>query len=62
MMKNRRLLSPDPVIEAYKRDVDRSLLRENLKLTVEERLDKLFKLQQFATELRRAGRHVHKKR
>ncbi|HET9217268.1 MAG TPA: hypothetical protein VFR18_09835 [Terriglobia bacterium] len=23
---------PDPVIEAYKKDVDRTLLRENLKL------------------------------
>jgi hypothetical protein len=30
----------DPVIEAYKKDVDRTLLRENLKLTVEERLIK----------------------
>ncbi len=28
----------DPVIEAFKKDVDRTLLRENLKLTVEERL------------------------
>ena len=31
----------DPVVEAYKRDVDRTLLRENLKLTPEERLLKL---------------------
>jgi hypothetical protein len=30
----------DPVIEAYKKDVDRTLLRENLKLTVEERFAK----------------------
>jgi hypothetical protein len=30
----------DPVIEAYKKDVDRTLLRENLKLTVEERIRK----------------------
>ena len=30
----------DPVIEAYKKDVDRTLLRENLKLTVEERFRK----------------------
>ncbi len=29
-------LEPDPVIEAYKKDVDRTLLRENLKRTVEE--------------------------
>jgi hypothetical protein len=30
----------DPVIEAYKKDVDRTLLRENLKLTVEQRVQK----------------------
>lgn len=35
------LPAPDPVIEAYKRDVDRTLLRENLKLTPGERLRKL---------------------
>lgn len=34
-------LEPDPVIEAYKKDVDRTLLRENLKLTPWERLKKL---------------------
>jgi hypothetical protein len=34
-------LEPDPVIEAYKKDVDRTLLRENLKLTPGERLEKL---------------------
>lgn len=32
--------SSDPVIEAYKKDVDRALLRENLKLTPEERFRK----------------------
>lgn len=31
----------DPVIEAYKRDVDRTLLRENLRLTPDERLKRL---------------------
>jgi hypothetical protein len=30
----------DPVIEAYKKDVDRTLLRENLKLTPEQRVQK----------------------
>lgn len=30
----------DPVIEVYKKDVDRTIIRENLKLTVEERLRK----------------------
>lgn len=52
---------PDPVIEAYKRDIDRTLLRENLKLTPEERLNKLFALQQFAAELRRAGARLRNK-
>jgi hypothetical protein len=45
----------DPVIEAYKKDVDRSLIRENLKLTPEERLLKLHRLRLLAEELRRAG-------
>ncbi len=39
-----RLAPPDvydPVIEAYKKDVDRTLIRENLKLTHEQRLEKL---------------------
>jgi len=51
-------LQPDPVIEAYKRDIDRTLLRENLKLTVEERFLKLMDLQRFAAELRRAGQRA----
>ena len=49
---------PDPVTEAYKKDVDRTLLRENLKRTPEERLDNLMELQRFAEELRRAGREA----
>jgi len=48
----------DPVIEAYKKDIDRTLLRENLKLTPEQRLLKLIELQRFAEELRRAGRDL----
>ncbi len=51
-------LPPDPVIEAYKRDIDRSLLRRNLKLTVEERFLKLMELQRFAAELRQAGQRA----
>ena len=46
----------DPVIEVYKKDVDRTLLRENLKLTVEERFLKFKRFWQFAQELREAGR------
>lgn len=50
----------DPVIEAYKRDIDRTLLRENLKRTVEERFLALMELQQFAIELRRAGQNARR--
>ncbi len=46
----------DPVVEAYKKDIDRTLIRENLKLTVTERFEKAMALQRFAEELRRAGR------
>ena len=52
---------PDPVIEFYKRDVDRTLIRENLRLTVEERFDALMRLQQFAEELQRAGREARRR-
>ena len=46
----------DPVIEAYKKDIDRTLLRENLKLTVQERLEKLQQYVEFAEGIREAGR------
>jgi hypothetical protein len=49
---------PDPVIEAYKRDVDRTLLRENLRRTVEERIEALMRVQQLAQEFRRAGQRL----
>jgi hypothetical protein len=49
---------PDPVIEVYKRDLDLSLIRENLMRTPTERLERLMELQRFAEELRRAGREA----
>jgi hypothetical protein len=52
----------DPVVEAYKAGIDMSLIRENLKLTVEERFRKAMELQRFADELRRAGRKLRDKR
>ena len=55
-------LERDPVIEAYKKDVDRTLLRENLKLTVTQRFERLMELQRFAEELQRAGREARKSR
>lgn len=51
-------MDPDPVIEAYKRDIDLTLLRENLKLTPEQRLLKLQDFVRFAAELREAGRRA----
>ena len=49
-------LERDPVIEAYKEHVDRTLLRENLRRTVRERFERLIELQRLADEVRRAGR------
>ena len=45
----------DPVIEVYKRDVDRTLLRENLKLTHEQRAAKFTRFMAQVDELRRAA-------
>jgi hypothetical protein len=50
----------DPVIELYKRDVDRTLLRRNLGLSVEDRFRQLMELQRFAAELKRAGQAARK--
>ena len=44
----------DPVIAAYKKDVDRTLIRENLKLTVDQRLQNLEALLRDVEEMRRA--------
>jgi hypothetical protein len=44
------------------KDIDRTLIRENLKLTVEERFRKAMALAQFAEELRRAGREARRRR
>jgi len=48
----------DPVVEAYKKDIDRTLIRENLKLSVEERFLNAMALARFADEMRRAGREA----
>jgi len=52
------VFEPDPVIELYKRDLDRSLLRENLRLTPEERVRKLAAFMRLVDELKRAGRQL----
>jgi hypothetical protein len=48
----------DPVIDAYKKDVDQSLLIENLQLTPAERAEKLVDFMNFLAEIQRAGRKL----
>jgi hypothetical protein len=48
----------DPVIELYKRDVDRTLLRENLRRTADERLQKLDDFMRFVRELRAGAKRL----
>ena len=45
----------DPVIEVYKQHVDRTLLRANLRRTLEERWQWLAAATRLAHEVRRAG-------
>ena len=51
----------DPVIEEYKKNVDVTLIRENLRLTVDQRFQQLMKMQQFAEELQGAGRKAQER-
>lgn len=60
-MPDRPRSSLDAVIEAYKRDLDLTLLRENLARTPTERLLALQELQRFADELRRAGEKARRR-
>ena len=55
MAKDRSEPYRDPVVEAYKRDIDHTLLRENLRRSVDERVRNLMALQRLAEEARRAG-------
>ena len=52
----------DPVVEVYMRDVDRTLLRENLKLTHEQRALKHQKALHMVRELQRAGKKMRQSR
>ena len=45
----------DPVVEAYKAGVDRTLIRERLARTPAQRVEDLVELARFAEELREAG-------
>ena len=52
----------DPVIEALVLDVDMSLVRRNLAMTPQERLDQLAEMQRFAVELAAAGLRARQRR
>lgn len=47
--------TPDPVLDAYRKDVDIGLLRENLKLTVQERFDRFTQVMTSMETIRQAG-------
>jgi hypothetical protein len=49
-------LEPSDVIDAYKSGIDRTLLRENLKLTPAERVTKMLSALRFAEAVRGSRR------
>jgi hypothetical protein len=53
-VKRTSALPIDPVIEVYKRDVDITLLRENLARTPQERLDRMISMLALTEEMQRA--------
>jgi hypothetical protein len=48
--------SIDEIIELYKRDVDRSLLRAALNMTPDQRVRRLVELTRFTEAVREAGK------
>lgn len=53
------LLFPDPVIEVYIKDVDRTLLRDQLRRSMPERFEAVAKLVKSAIEFRRQVSRSH---
>ena len=47
--------SVNAVIAVHRKDIDLTLLRENLRLTPEERIQKLFAVLELVDEVRKAG-------
>jgi len=58
MAHSDRTAPADPVVAAYLKDVDRSLLRSNLRLSPEERIRKLQDFVRSLAVLREAGRRA----
>jgi hypothetical protein len=51
----------DALLEALVRDVDLSLIRRNLRLTPQERIEQLGEMQRFAEALAEAGRSARRR-
>ena len=47
-------LESDPVVDAYKAGVDLTLIQQNLRLSVEERVKKMLSALRLAEEVRRS--------
>lgn len=56
----RPIAPDDPIVAAYKADIDRTLLRENLQRTPEERVRALQSHHRLAAEARRAGEEARR--
>lgn len=54
MAKERQWHWMDPIIEIYKKDVDITMIRENLKLTPDQRMRKLQEMGRVFDEMQRA--------
>jgi hypothetical protein len=51
----------DPLIEAFKKDVDRTLLRENLKLTPQQRSEKFVSFMKSVWQLRAVAKREQRR-
>jgi hypothetical protein len=50
------------LVEAFKKDIDRTLLIENLKLTPAQRMERFAAFMELVYELRRAGREMRERK
>ncbi|MEM9702565.1 MAG: hypothetical protein AAF907_08990 [Planctomycetota bacterium] len=55
-------ITPNPVIEAFKKDVDRTLLRENLRRTPAERTAILVQMAKLSEEFAKARKREREAR
>lgn len=60
--KRKMKVMTDEIIAVYMKDVDRTLLRENLRLTPTQRIEQLMEMQRFAEEFRRGCREPRTRR